>query len=84
MTNSNLIETFSDVESEVRDVPKIILWFRHLQAKIPRVGRHFIVFVIIYIILSIMTIILIMFNCTLMAILDFFSQPMWWAPAVLC
>merc|ERR1712032_1566134 len=30
------VEEDNDVESEVRDVPKIVLWFRHLQAKIPR------------------------------------------------
>ena len=51
MKNSNQIETFLDVESEVKDVPKILLWFRHLRAKIPRVGRQF---VIIHIIMSIM------------------------------
>ena len=39
----NQIETFSDVKNEVKDVPKIILWVRHLRAKIPRVGRHNIV-----------------------------------------
>ena len=36
----NQIETFSDVKNEVKDVPKIIQWVRHLRAKIPRVGRH--------------------------------------------